>query len=101
MCFLLSGFKGALTLEALEKHNESVGGFTEASMQDDSASLGGTTFNTWATNLTGCTNATFRGIHRYINSNSSVQKEVNNLTKSRNHNVLCIEKYKNKTELAI
>ncbi|XP_059163286.1 RRP12-like protein [Physella acuta] len=70
------GFKGVLTLEALEKHNESVGGFTEASMQDDSATVGGTTFNTWATNLTGCTNATFRGIHRYINSNSSVQKEI-------------------------
>ncbi|CAL1537608.1 unnamed protein product [Lymnaea stagnalis] len=67
---------GSLTLEALEKHNASTGGFTEASIQDDATSFGGTTFNTWATNLTGCTNVTFNKVHRYINSNSIVQKEI-------------------------
>ncbi|CAG5119515.1 unnamed protein product [Candidula unifasciata] len=65
-----------LTLEALEKHNAAIGEFTEASLQDDAASIGGTTFNTWATNLTGCTNVTFNRVHRYINSSSSVQKEI-------------------------
>ncbi|GFR68565.1 ribosomal RNA processing 12 homolog [Elysia marginata] len=68
--------QGTLTLKALEKHNEVTGGFTEASLQDDATSFGGTTFNTWATNMTGCTNATFSRVHRYINSNSSVQKEI-------------------------
>lgn len=68
--------QGGLTLKALEKHNEATGGFTESSLQDDATSFGGTTFNTWATNMTGCTNATFSKVHRYINSNSSVQKEI-------------------------
>ncbi|RUS76379.1 hypothetical protein EGW08_015859 [Elysia chlorotica] len=72
----LASNQGALTLKALEKHNQVTGGFTEASIQDDATSFGGTTFNTWATNMTGCTNATFSRVHRYINSNSSVQKEI-------------------------
>ncbi|BFY98332.1 hypothetical protein BsWGS_01372 [Bradybaena similaris] len=70
------GSQSGLTLEALEKHNAAIGEFTEASLQDDAASIGGTTFNTWATNLTGCTNVTFNRVHRYINSSSSVQKEI-------------------------
>ncbi|KAH9514289.1 pre-rRNA processing protein [Bulinus truncatus] len=67
---------GGLTLEALEKHNASVNGFTEASLQDDATTVGGTTFNTWATNLTGCTNVTFNRVHHYINSNNAVHKEI-------------------------
>ena len=68
----------SLTLEALEKHNEAVGGFTEAGMEDDATTLGPKTFNTWATNMTGCTNVTFNRVHRYFNSNSSLHKEVIN-----------------------
>uniref|UniRef100_A0A2C9KFX2 Uncharacterized protein n=1 Tax=Biomphalaria glabrata TaxID=6526 RepID=A0A2C9KFX2_BIOGL len=67
---------GSLTLEALEKHNASTHGFTEASIQDDVASMGGTTFNTWATNLTGCTNITFSRVHHYLNSNNAIHKEI-------------------------
>ncbi|XP_005106446.2 RRP12-like protein [Aplysia californica] len=69
--------QGGLTLEALEKHNEAMGGFTEAGLdQDDATSVGHKTFNTWATNMTGCTNVTFNRVHRYINSNSLMQKEI-------------------------
>jgi len=69
----------SLTLEALEKHNAAMGGFTEKDMEQDgdgATSVGNKTFNTWATNMTGCTNLTFRKVHRYVNSNSSLQKEI-------------------------
>lgn len=76
--------KGGLTMDALAKHDESQfshdtdsnqGGFDKMSASDK-LSIGAKTFNTWATNYTECTNATFNKVHRYWASNTAYHKEV-------------------------
>ncbi len=61
----------------LAKHNEAQNDAESESMfTDDAGSVSGKTFNTWATNYTDCTNATFSKVHRYWHSNSAQHKEV-------------------------
>ncbi|XP_013379809.1 RRP12-like protein isoform X2 [Lingula anatina] len=67
-----------LTLEALTIHNE---GVDEDVDIDKAGSIGSglsdaKTFQTWASNLTECTNSAFSSVHRYWASNSAMHKEI-------------------------
>ncbi|KAK3094601.1 hypothetical protein FSP39_003915 [Pinctada imbricata] len=70
----------SLTVDALAKHDEKQvdrDGDTIVSDKDvDIRSAAGKTFNTWATNWTECTNATFSKVHRYWACNSALHKEI-------------------------
>lgn len=60
----------SLTVEALQKH--------EGAEVDkiDLENADAKTFNTWATNWTECTNATFSRVHRLWHSNSALHREI-------------------------
>ena len=66
-----------LTTEALAKHDKADDG--DEDMDSDTRSEGGLsakTFNTWASNYTDCTNATFSKVHRFWGSSTALHKEV-------------------------
>ncbi|CAH1783394.1 unnamed protein product, partial [Owenia fusiformis] len=68
-----------LTKEALARHNEADPDNTDdvgMSEISDVQSVGGNTFQTWATNWTDCTNNTFSKVTRYWASNSAMHKEI-------------------------
>ena len=75
-----------LTTTAIAKHNanstENVSDAVSHMSLDegDNQSFSGNTFNTWASNWTDCTNATFSQVHRYVSSNSAMHKEVSWIT---------------------
>ncbi len=76
--FVATGPSG-LTVAALAKHNEAHEDDDSAMLSEagtEAGSVGGNTFNTWATNWTECTNTTFSKVHRYWTSNSAQHKEV-------------------------
>ncbi|XP_041369339.1 RRP12-like protein [Gigantopelta aegis] len=64
-----------LTVEALSQHNEAEEEKPEV-VEMDVQTTSAKTFNTWATNWTDCTNATFSRVHRYWRSNSATHKEI-------------------------
>lgn len=74
-----------MTVDALAKHDAGSSDITDAdAVMSDAGTAGQSfdakTFNTWATNWTDCTNATFGRVHRYWTSNSAMHKEVINFS---------------------
>ena len=72
-----------MTVEALAKHDETQLGKSQPDRMSDGISVGshGTktvdTFNTFASNWTECTNATFGRVHRHWGANATeFHKEV-------------------------
>ncbi|XP_074641768.1 RRP12-like protein isoform X2 [Tubulanus polymorphus] len=67
-----------LTIDAITKHNQAHRDTDPAVDIDneDAISDHAKTFNTWATNWTDCTNATFSRVHRFWSSNSEMHKEL-------------------------
>lgn len=72
-----------LTVDALAKHDatnvEKDGDVILSDPDFDVQTAGGSTFKTWATNWTECTNATFSRVHRYWQSNSALHREVHTI----------------------
>ena len=78
----LSG-QSNLTVEALAKHDATQLGHADRDIRADSQSIGSNdgksfgTFNTFASNWTDCTNATFSRVHRHWGANATAyHKEV-------------------------
>ncbi len=69
--------KGGLTSEALAKlDSKSVKKIDIDDDDDNQSVLTADTFQSWASNWSDCTNATFNRVHKYWKSNSALHKEV-------------------------